>query len=155
MGRGFISRWALPASLAFNVFLATVLIFQPPHRPRHPGGPPPSPMVLVQHLAEELPAADAAILRQVAARHGQEMESQHAVWSALPLRIRDALAAPVFDAVGLRAVLDEGKSAHRAMDDSLADLIMEAASAMSPEGRQAVARFRPPPPPHGPPPPPR
>ena len=153
MLRRFLSRWALPASLALNVFLGTVLYLQPPTHHRHPGGPPPSPLKFVERLAGELPSADAAILREVAGRHADVVERQHEVWTALPHRIKAALEAPVFDVELLRAVLVEGRNAHAAMDDAMLEVVIEAASAMSPEGRQVVARWRPPPPPPGPPPP--
>lgn len=156
MGRDFLSRWVLPASLAFNVFLATVLVMREPGPPpRPPGGGPPGPLHIAERLAADLPAADAAVLRAAIARHAQELEVRNSVWTGLPARIGTALAAPSFDLEGLRAILAEGREAHAAMDDAVAQVILEAASAMSAEGRQAVARWRPPHPPRGGPPPPR
>lgn len=157
MGRDFLSRWALPASLALNVFLGTVLVMRepwPPHRP--PPGGPPGPLGIVERLAGELPPADAAILRQAMARRGQEIEYQWRVWNGTPERVTTLLAAPGLDAAALRAALDEGRNAHGAVDAAVAEIVMEAATAMSAEGRHAVARWRPPGPPrNGPPPPPR
>lgn len=155
MGRAFLSRWALPVSLALNVFLGTVLVMREPGPPpRGPGGGPPSPLHLVERLAGELPPADAAILRAAAGRRSQEVEYHHRVWMGMPGRVGTALAAPNFDPEALRAVLAEGRQAHRAEDDAIAEVIIEAASAMSAEGRQAIARWRPPHPPGGRPPPP-
>jgi uncharacterized membrane protein len=164
MGRDFLSRWALPASLAFNVFLGTVLVMReagPPHRP--PPGGPHGPLGIVERMAEELPAADAAILRRSVAKRSQEIEYQWRVWNGTPERATTLLAAPSLDADALRAALDEGRNAHAAVDVAVTEVIMEAATAMSPEGRHAVARWRPPGPPRrgpggpdgGPPPPPR
>ncbi len=163
MGRAFLSRWALPVSLALNVFLGTVLVMREPGPPpRGPGGGPPSPLHLVERLAGELPPADAAILRAAVGRRSQEVEYHHRVWMGMPERVGTALAAPNFDPETLRAVLAEGRQAHRAEDDAIAEVIIEATSAMSAEGRQAIARWRPPhppggrrsPPADGPPPPP-
>ena len=156
MGREFLFRWALPASLALNVFLGTVLFMREPGPPpRGPGGLPPSPLHFVERLAADLPPADAAILREVVGRRLPEVEYRWRIWIGLPERVGTALAAPGFDAGALRAILDEGRQAHRSVDDSIAEVIVEAASAMSAEGRQAVARWRPPHPPKGGPPPPR
>ncbi|CUW40722.1 conserved protein of unknown function(containing Heavy-metal resistance protein domain,13-137) [Magnetospirillum sp. XM-1] len=156
MGRDFLSRWALPVSLALNVFLATVLVMREPGPPpRPPGGGPPSPLHIAERLAADLPPADAAILRAAIARRAQEVEYRNGIWTGLPARIGTALAAPDFDAESLRAILAEGRQAHAAMDDAVAEVIMEAASGMSAEGRHAVARWRPPHPPKGGPPPPR
>ncbi|EME68583.1 hypothetical protein H261_17563 [Paramagnetospirillum caucaseum] len=153
MGLQFLSRWALPASLALNVFLGTVLVMREPGPPpRPPGGGPPSPLHFVERLAADLPPADAAVLRAAIGRRAQEVEASHRVWTGLPERVAAALAAPAFDAQSLRAVLAEGRQAHGAVDEAVAEVILEAASAMSPEGRQAVARWRPPPPRGGPPP---
>lgn len=156
MGRAFLSRWALPVSLALNVFLVTVLVIREPGPP--PGGRdggPPSPLHIAERLAADLSAADAAVLRAAIARHSQEVERRHRIWTGLPARIGAALAAPTLDVEGLRAILAEGREAHAAMDDAVAQVIIEASTAMSAEGRQAVARWRPPHPPRGGPPPPR
>ena len=152
MLRAFLSRWALPASLALNVFLGTVLYLQPAPNHRHPGGPPPSPLKFIERLAGELPPADAVVLREVVGRHVDEFERQNKTWGAVPHRVKAALEAPVLDVEALRAALIEGRDAHRRMDDSLVEVVIEAASGMSPEGRRTVARWRPPPPPPGPPP---
>ncbi|WP_096701864.1 periplasmic heavy metal sensor [Magnetospirillum sp. 15-1] len=154
MGRAFLSRWALPVSLALNVFLGTVLVMREPGPPpRGPGGGPPSPLHLVERMAADLPPADAAILRTAARRRAQEVEYQHSIWIGVPQRVGTALAAPDFDPEALRAVLAEGRRAHRAEDDAIAEVIIEAASAMSAEGRHAIARWRPPHPSRGGPPP--
>ncbi|KIL98402.1 hypothetical protein CCC_03685 [Paramagnetospirillum magnetotacticum MS-1] len=157
MGREILSRWALPVSLALNVFLGTVLFMRepgfPPGPPGGPKGPPPSPLHLAERLAADLPPADAAILRGVIQGRTQEVDAQWRVWGGMPERVTALLAAPNLDAEALRAVLAEGRQAHRAVDDVIADVIVEAASAMSPESRQAIARWRPPHPPKGGPPP--
>lgn len=150
MGRDFLSRWALPVSLAINVFLGTVLVMRepgPPHRP--PGGAPPGPLSIVERLAGELPPADAEILRRAVAGRSQEIEYRWRVWNGVPERVTTLLAAPDLDFAALRIILDEGRAAHAAVDAAVAEVIMEVTSAMSPEGRHTVARWRPPGPPRG------
>jgi uncharacterized membrane protein len=156
MGREFLSRWALPASLALNVFLATVLFMREPgFPPGGPGGPPPSPLHLAERLAADLPAADAAVVRAAVRPRAQEVEYQWRVWAGVPERVRTVLSAPDFDAEALRTILAEGSRAHYTVDEIISHVILEAASAMSAESRQAIARWRPPYPPKGGPPPPR
>lgn len=161
MGREILSRWALPASLAVNVFLATVLFMRepgfPPGPPGGPGGPggPPTPLHLAERLAADLPAADAAILRAAVQPRSQAVEYQWRVWTGMPERVRTALAAPDFNADALRAILAEGREAHYAVDGLVAEVVIDAASGMSAASRQAIARWRPPHPPKGGPPPPR
>lgn len=114
-------------------------------------------------MAETLSPADAAVLKAAAAKRGQEVEYQWRVWTGVPERVKTELAAPNFDPVRLRATLDEGRKAHAEVDDAVTDVIVEAASGMSAEGRHAIARWRPHHPPEGgrpgdgppPPPPPR
>lgn len=156
-----VSRWLLPASLALNVFLGTVLVVREPGRPPGPPpGGPRNPMAIVEELAVDLSSADAAALRKVVAKRAQEIEYRNKVWRGTPERIATTLAAPDYRPEQLRAVLEEGREAHRAMDEAVGESILEAASALSPEGRLAVARWRPrgperggPPPMDGPPPP--
>lgn len=158
-----VSRWLLPVSLALNVFLGTVLVVREPGRPHGPPpGGPRGPLGIVEELAADLPPADAVALRNVVAKRAQEIEYRNRVWRGTPERITTVLAAPDYRPEQLRAVLDEGREAHRAMDDAVAESILEAASALSPEGRQVVAKWRPrgperggPPPMDGGPPPPR
>ena len=151
-----LSRWLLPLSLALNVFLATLAVMRPPFPPpRH--GPPPSPAHIAERIAQTLPAADGAVLRQVFAVHAAEMERNHALIHALPDRVRAILAAPALDEAALKAAMADNRDAHAAMDDALAQVIVETATRLSPEGRAALARWdpRPPHPPGGPPPGPR
>lgn len=158
-----VSRWLLPASLALNVFLGTVLVMREPEAAhRLPPGGPRGPLGIVEELAADLSPADAAALRTVVSRRAQEIEYQSRVWRGAPERITTALAAPSFEPTALKAILDEGREAHRVMDEAVAATILEAAAALSPEGRQIVARWRPrgpekggPPPMDGGPPPPR
>ena len=149
--RHLLTRWALPVSLALNVFLGTVLVMREPrgHFDRPPG-PPPSPLGMVERMADVLSPADAAILRAAAAKRAQNVEYQWRIWTSLPERVMTEMAAPRFDAERLRGALDEARKAHAEVDEDVAGVIMEAAPAMSAEGRHAIARWRPPHPRGGP-----
>lgn len=148
------TKWVLTASLALNVFLATVLVVvYRPHRP-----PPLDVAQIAERIAETLPAADAAILREIVAVRAPEIDRSRRLSRSLPDRVRAVLAKEEFDPEALRPVFADIAAAHQRMDEALAALVIEAATRMSPEGRAAIARWRPPPPPgfggNRPPPPP-
>jgi len=136
-------RIVLIGSLALNVFLGTVLVV---HRPPPPNGPP-SPARIAEKIAETLPPADAAALREAVARHQAEIEAGFRIFHATPDRVRAALADPAFDPEALRPIFEEGRAGHDRTDQAIADLVIEATRAMSAEGRATLARWRPPPPP--------
>jgi len=147
------TKWILTASLALNVFLATVLVVV--YRPHHQ--PPPGLSEIAERIAETLPPADAVILRESVAAHAPEIERWHRVSRAMPDRIRAVLGKETFEPDALRPLFDELAVIHQRMDEALASLVTDAATRMSPEGRSVIARWRPPPPPfggNGPPPPP-
>ncbi|SEH54492.1 periplasmic heavy metal sensor [Magnetospirillum fulvum] len=148
------TKWVLTASLALNVFLATVLVVvYSPHRP-----PLPDVARIAERIAETLPAADAAILREIVALRAPEIDLSNHVARSVPDRVRAELGKEEFDPNALRPLFAEFAASHQRMDEALAGLVIEAATRMSPEGRAALARWRPPPPPPGfggnPPPPP-
>jgi uncharacterized membrane protein len=139
------------SSLALNVFLGTVLLVR--HWPPGPPGPP-SPSRLAEKIAETLPPADGVILRAAVAAHQAEIEAGFKGFHATPDRVRAVLAAPQFDPEALRPIFAEGRAAHDRADQALAEMLIEASSQMSPEGRAALARWHPPHPPGERPPPP-
>jgi len=137
------TKWVLTASLALNVFLATVLVVvYRPHRP-----PPPDVTQIAERIAETLPAADAAILREIVALRAPEIDRVNRLSRSMPDRVRAVLGKEEFDPNALRPLFAEIAAAHQRMDEALAGLVIEAATRMSPEGRAAIARWRPPPPP--------
>jgi uncharacterized membrane protein len=144
-----LTRWLLPASLAINVFLATVLVV---HRPSFPPPPPrPHPAEIAARIAATLPPADGEILRQAVAAHADDMERGHHLQHTVPDKVRAVLAAPTLDRAALEAALVEHRLAHQTLDDALAAMITEAATRMSDEGRHKLAQWQPPPPPGAPP----
>ena len=145
-----LRRWALPLSLALNVFLVTVVVMRLPlnHRPG-----PPDPQEIAQHIAATLPPADGAILVAVVKAHTAEFERSQAARHAVPGKIKTVLEQPQLDLAALRAVFAENRDASIAIDEALAAIFEEVVSRISPEGRAKLAQWQPPRPPGGGPPP--
>lgn len=152
MERRTLSRWLLPFSLALNVFFATVIAMRPPHFGHPPG--PPNPNHIVERIADVLPPADAAILRQVFAAHSADIERGHALMHVMPNRVRAILAAPQLDNAALGQVMADDRAARATMDEAIQAVVMETIPKLSDEGRARLSRWDPRPPdgPGGPPP---
>jgi uncharacterized membrane protein len=149
MGLPPFRKWVLPASLALNVFLGTVIVMHP-RPPRHG---PHDPGSLADKIAEALPPADAAILRQAVAAHVRQLMDGDRAQHQTPEVVKALLAAPTLDEAALRDTLAAHHAARQAMDEALAAIITETVTRISPEGRAALAKWRPPGPPFGGPPP--
>ena len=134
-------RIALPASLALNVFLAVLLVQQWRAGDRPPG--PPSPTRIADEIAATLPPADALILREVFARHADQLEAGHKEHRGVPERLRTVLTAQPFDEAALRKIFADGRQARSESDRALEEAVAESLRRMSPEGRAAVARWEP------------
>lgn len=142
-------RWALPLSLALNIFFIVLTIrYHDFFRPR-----PADPGHVVALLRANLAPADAAILQQsFAARDMRPPRND-----LLAERIRSALTASPFNGDLLRDAFKEGRASRDAFDQAMEDAFIDAAGKISPEGRAKLAaeQGRRPPPPRGAPPPPR
>jgi uncharacterized membrane protein len=150
-------RWvlaALVASAGINLFLAGWVIGGGGARPFFPPGPPPSPDRMIERLADTLPPADAAILREAATRHRRDFEADNERRRAFPERLRAILKSEPFDPATLEAVLREEDVRERESRDRLLADLIAAAGRLSPEARHRIADFHPEPP-HGEPPGPR
>ncbi|HLN24258.1 MAG TPA: periplasmic heavy metal sensor [Patescibacteria group bacterium] len=134
-------RWLLPISLALNAFLVGVVIGRFDHRPF---GPPP-PKEMAERMADGLPAADAALLRQAFAAHSGQFDLADQAMHGFPERIRQVLDAADYDPKALQEVLMEGHAAHDARDEAMSLALLDAAAKMSAEGRRKLAIGRPPP----------
>jgi uncharacterized membrane protein len=135
-------RIALPASLALNVFLAVLLVQQWRVVDRPPPGPP-SPTRIADEIAATLPSADALILREVFARHADQLDAGHNEHRGVPERLRTVLTAQPFDEAALRKIFADGRQARSESDRALEEAVAESLRRMSPEGRAAVARWEP------------
>ncbi len=131
------------ASVMVNVFLASALFShwlrggddRPPR--------PPHPDKVVERLAGELSAADATLLRAAYARHRTEVAAGFEIISSFPERVRTVLAADPFDPAALSAAFDANAQGHVALTNALREATLDAVMAMSPEGRQILARLKP------------
>lgn len=141
----FSMRWVLSASLAVNVFLAIVAVMGLQFPPPPPG--PPNPMVFAERMAEILPAADAAILRQSFADHAGKLERTKEMSQDVRERVADVLRAPDFDPEALKTAFAAGRAAREVQDGAFAAAMAEAAARMSAEGRRKLADWKPPRPP--------
>jgi len=133
----------LLGSLALNMFLLGAMVSHGgPHGPPHG---PPDPRHLVERLAADLPAADAAILWQAYEAHRPTLDARHAhdPRDAMRQAIQDGLRADPFDPealIGRLAEIDQDEQRfHRHIERHLIDAI----ATMSPEGRHRLAAFRP------------
>lgn len=144
-----LPRWTLPVSLLLNVFLIGVIATlaftafthdAPPSGRRHG---PPNPMRLVERMAETLPSADAAILKEAFARRAAEIQRSQEGMEAMPSRLRAATGAEPFQLDALATAFADGKAARDGLDDAIASAVLDAVSRMSPEGRHKLATWEP------------
>jgi len=139
-----VLRWLLPASLAVNALLGGMALTQW-LRPGFPP-PPPRPERMIEEMAETLPQADAAILRQSFAARAPNLENRPRNREEMFLKIRAALKAEPFAPQALTAIFRDGRKVRDAIDDSIEDALVDAATKMSSEGRHKLAEWRPRPP---------
>lgn len=138
-----ILRWLLPVSLAGNAFLVGLMVsqWQKPDIP-----PPPRPERMIEEMAETLPKADAAILRQSFAARAANLAHRPRDHEDMFLKIRAALKAEPFDPQALAAIFRDGRKTRDAIDDSIEGALVDAATKMSAEGRHKLADWHPRPP---------
>ncbi len=127
--------WALPLSLAVNVFLVAVIAVHLWHRP--PG--PPGPHHLADEIARFLPPGDADTLRTAFASEPVLQRDPGPAMRSNMARVREALRADPFDPAALAAALEEGHEDRDAGDRAVGRALLKAAIAMSPEGRRVLA----------------
>ena len=135
-------RWraALVISLALNLFLAGLIgvwVLKPIFT-----RPPAQPEVerIIDRMAGRLQAPDAAILRGVYDRQRDTLTTVSTHLHEARERMRASLRANPFDAAALQKSMDDVRNARMEFMKALEGIIMESAQAMSPNGRQALAR---------------
>lgn len=134
--------WLLVASLALNVFLGVVIgthLLTPP--------PPPRPERMIEEMAEALPAADARILREVLNAKRDTLAEGRGDPRQFHERFRQILLTEPFDMEAFKRLESEFRANREHVGTVLGGILAEALPRMSPEGRKALADFRPPPPP--------
>lgn len=155
---GRLGKYALPVSLAANVFFVVLIAVHVWHRPPFP--PPGGPLGLVEEVARALPPADAVIFR-AAFQADPLLRQPPPPGGAGFERINQALLAEPFDAAALEMALLKHQEEKQRFDEVLSAALLRAAGAMSADGRRRLVewqmRHRPPHPHSGeqaPPPPP-
>ena len=132
--------WALPLSLAVNVFLVAVIAVHVWHRPPGPPGPP-GPHHMADEIARFLPTADADALRKAFASEPVLQQDPGPEMRKNMDHVRDVLRADPFDSAALDAALKAGRADRDAGEQAIERALLKAATAMSPEGRRKLAEF--------------
>lgn len=137
------SRWLLLASLTLNLFfvgtIGALAI-------RHFVAPPPfgfdrprTAAARIERLAATLPPADAAKLRSAFQAQAAAVEAERDTLNRAIEGIQAALRAQPFDVAQLRAAMDQARAARPVYEGTMQDILVNAAIAMSPEGRSRLA----------------
>jgi uncharacterized membrane protein len=134
-------RWmpvALVASLGINMFLVGFLV----GNHGGPPPPPPDPQRIVDRAIEMLPPQDADVLRAVWDRLRPSMPPGPPLRD-FPLRVKAILLREPFDPDALSRLFEEQERLEKKRRALLLTGLIEAATAMSPEGRKRLAELRP------------
>lgn len=134
-------RWriGLVISLALNLFLGGVVGVWA-LRPVFRMSPQPESTRIIDHMASRLQPADAAILRGVYDKQSDKLVALSQQLRAARAKMRRNLRAEPFDAAALEASMDEVRHTRMELMKALEGIVSEGAAAMSPNGRQALAR---------------
>jgi uncharacterized membrane protein len=108
------------------------------HRPALPPGPT-RPEVVVERLAHELPADDAARLRAAMKPHLPDIEVARARMEAARATMSRAIGQTPFDEAAVRTAMRTWQTAWMAWSDDLGSAMLAALAELSPEGRQRLA----------------
>lgn len=141
-----LSLWLLVASLALNVFLAVAVgtrFFLPPPSP-------PGPERIIEEMAQSLPASDAQILRAALDAHRGSLDDGKDDPRRHHERMRQILLTEPFDSEAFLNLTSEFHARRERVGEVLGEILADALPRLSPEGRKALADFRPPPPPRRP-----
>ncbi len=142
------SRWLLIGSLALNLFfigtIGTLAI-------RHSVAPSPpaaterprTAAARIERLAAPLPAADAERLRAAFRARQAAVEGARENLNRTYERIQVALRAQPFDEAQLRAAMTQVRAARPVYEQAMQDILVAAASEMSPAGRSKLADWPP------------
>ena len=140
------SRWLLIGSLALNLFFIGTLVSLAARQYVMPAQPaaterPRTAAARIERLAVPLPAADAEKLRAAFRARESAAEGARDALNKAYERAQAALRAEPFDAGSLRAALAEARALRPSYDQIMQDILLNGASAMSPEGRAKLAEW--------------
>jgi uncharacterized membrane protein len=138
------SRWLLVGSLALNLFFIGTILSLVAREYVIPGQPavterPRSAAARIERLAAPLPPADADKLRAAFRARESAAEGARDALNKAYERAQVVLKAEPFDAAGLRAALADARAARPAYDQTMQEILIAGASAMSPDGRAKLA----------------
>lgn len=155
MTRDRLIQTALLASVGLNLFLLGTMVPRwlgpkPPFGdkmvmmgPDGPGGPG-GPLFAMHRMMDDLPEADAKILKEHFGSDMEKMMEKAKSFRGRIDRLRDLMRADPFDPVALRAELESAAADRQAMEKVQTDRIIEVLGKLSPEGRRRLAEMRPP-----------
>jgi len=134
------TRWLLFGSLALNLFfigfaVAMAVRSPPPRWDRNV-------LVRIERIANSLPQADAAILREMAKADHTAIETTQQKYRDARQHIRDTLRRQPFSEQDLRAAMAAARAARQNFDEVLQGTFADAATKMSSDGRHALADWR-------------
>jgi uncharacterized membrane protein len=140
-------RWApllLLVSVALNLLLIGAFAGRWTMMPPHP--PPPGPGMMrhmIDEMGQGMSDADRAVLERVYQAHAGNVQDQWDQHRAAFDAIRHAIAAQPFDRAALEQALDAAGQQDDQQRKALEQMLLEAASQLSPDGRQRMAGWQP------------
>ena len=140
-------RWLLVGSLALNLFLVGVVAAYQLRGAVPPSASVSSPrtQLRVEQIAETLPKPDADRLEAVFRSHAAELSEYTTAIRQSQDRQRDGFRAQPFNPKPVAAAMAETRFNHDAAKRVIHEVILEAASQMSPAGRAKLAEWAAPP----------
>jgi uncharacterized membrane protein len=155
MNRDRLITTALLASVGLNLFLVGTLVPRwlgpkPPQGdkmimagPEGPGGVGPGgPFFAMRRMMDDLPEADARILKDHFGSDMQNFADKANSFRERIDRLRDLMRADPFDPVALRAALEDAAVERQGIEKAQTDSIIEVLGKLSPEGRRRLAEMR-------------
>jgi uncharacterized membrane protein len=134
------TRWLLFGSLALNLFFIGIAVALTVR------SPPPrwdrNVLVRIERIANTLPKEDADILRETVKAQHSVIETAQRKYRDAREHIRDTLRQQQFSEQDLRSAMTATRAARQGFDQVVQGAFAEAATKMSPEGRQALADWR-------------
>lgn len=142
---GRARRWLLIASLALNLFFIGGLVSVATHRLGHSGAPAQDRTLeaRIDRLTASLPKQDAALLQAQFKTTESAIEAARRTSREAQQAVRTALTAEPFDPAAAAQALSTLRDARDRLWSEIHGALVKAAIAMSPEGRERLARWIP------------
>lgn len=130
-------RWALLASLCFNLVLATYVAaqwFQPAWTPVNAG----MPMRMVERIAARLPPEDADILWRIYRDKEPDILPLQAEYTQALLKTLRLTGQTELDRPALRAAIKDARDKRLKIGDAVIDTFIDMLEQISPKGRRQL-----------------